>query len=76
VKGFNFVRKSTVTFNGRSVPYRAVNGRELQVTLDADLLRTPGRFELYVKNPDPIGTDTQWGNGTSNKAHLIVNYRR
>jgi Amidohydrolase family len=56
LKGFNFVRKSTVLFNGRSVPYKAVSGTELQVTLDADLLRTPGRFDIAVKNPEPIGT--------------------
>jgi hypothetical protein len=76
LKGFNFVRKSTVYFNGRSVPYKAASGTELQVTLDADLLRTPGRFELMVKNPEPIGTDPLWGNGTSNKAHLLVNYKQ
>jgi Amidohydrolase family len=76
LKGFNFVRKSTVYFNGRSVPYKAATATELQVTLDADLLRTPGRFDLFVKNPEPIATDPLWGNGASNKAHLIVNYRQ
>jgi hypothetical protein len=76
VKGFNFVRKSVVYFNGRSVPYTAVNATELQVSLDSDLLRTPGRFDVVVKNPDPIGTDPLWGNGTSNKAHLIVSYKQ
>jgi len=76
VKGFNFVRKSIVYFNGRSVPYKAVNANELQVNLDSDLLRTPGRFDLVVTNPEPIGTDPLWGKGTSNKAHLIVNYKQ
>ena len=76
LKGINFVRKSAVYFNGRSVPYKAANANELQVTLDADLLRTPGRFDLFVKNPEPMGTDPLWGNGTSNKAHLIVNYKQ
>jgi len=76
VKGFNFVRKSVVYFNGRSVPYKAANATELQVSMDSDLLRTPGRFDIVVKNPDPIGTDPLWGNGTSNKAHLIVNYKQ
>ena len=76
LKGINFVRKSAVYFNGRSVPYKAANATELQVTLDADLLRTPGRFDIVVKNPEPIGTDPLWGNGTSNKAHLIVNYKQ
>jgi hypothetical protein len=76
LKGFNFVRKSVVYFNGRAVPYKAANATELQLTLDADLLRTPGRFDVVVKNPEPISTDPLWGNGTSNKAHLIVNYKR
>ena len=76
LKGINFVRKSAVYFNGRSVPYQAANANELHVTLDADLLRTPGRFDVVVKNPEPIGSDPMWGNGTSNKAHLIVNYRQ
>jgi len=44
--------------------------------LSVDLLRTPGRFELLVKNPEPIGTDPLWGNGSSNKAHLLVNYKQ
>jgi hypothetical protein len=74
IKGFNFVRKSAVYFNGRSVPYKG-SGTELQVTVDADLLRTPGRFEIVVKNPEPLSTDPRWGNGTSNTAHLIVNYK-
>ncbi len=76
LKGFNFVRKSVVYFNGRSVPYKAANATELQINLDAELLRTPGRFDVVVKNPEPISTDPLWGNGTSNKAHLIVNYKR
>ena len=75
LKGFNFVRKSVVTFNGRPVPYKGT-GTELQVTLDAELLRTPGRFDVVVRNPEPISTDPLWGNGTSNKAHLIVNYKK
>jgi hypothetical protein len=76
VKGFNFVRKSVVYFNGRSVPYKAASANEIQVNLDSDLLITPGRFDLVVKNPEPVGTDPLWGNGMSNKAHLIVNYKQ
>ena len=76
VKGFNFVRRSTVYFDGHPVPYKSTSGTELEVNLDADLLRTPGRFDLVIKNPEPIGTDPLWGNGTSNKAHLIVNYKQ
>jgi len=78
IKGFNFVRRSTVYFNGRPVPFRAISSTELQVTLDADNLRTAGRFDLVVKNPEPLDPywgNRVWGNGTSNQAHLIVNYK-
>jgi len=76
--GFNFVRKSAVYFKGRPVPFRAVSSTEIQVTLDADALREAGRFDLVVKNPEPLDAfyvRSMWGNGTSNVAHLIVNYK-
>jgi hypothetical protein len=78
ITGFNFVRKSAVYFNGKPVPLRAVSSRELQVTLDAEALREAGRFDLVVKNPEPVDpffVRSMWGNGTSNIAHLIVNYK-
>jgi hypothetical protein len=77
LKGFNFVRRSQVLFRGQPVPYKVVNSRELQVVLDAEVLREPGWHELVVKNPWPLNrvSGLPWGNGTSNKAHLIVNYR-
>ncbi len=76
--GFNFVRRSAVYFKGRPVPFRAVSPTELQLTLDADALREAGRFDLVVKNPEPVDSffvRGMWGNGTSNVAHLIVNYK-
>ena len=36
------------------------------------------RFDVVIANPAPIApmfTKGMWGNGTSNEAHLIVNYR-
>jgi len=76
LKGFNFVRRSQVLFKGTSVPYKVVNRTELQVTLDAGLLKEAGTFELVVKNPSPMAQGAQmWGNGTSNRAQLIVNYK-
>jgi imidazolonepropionase-like amidohydrolase len=71
LKGFNFVRRSRVLFDGQSVPYKRVSATELQVTLDENLLKRAGRFDLVVTNPEPLANE-QWGNGTSNKAHLIV----
>jgi len=76
--GFNFVRRSAVYFKGRPVPFRAVSPTELQLTLDADALSEAGRFDLVVKNPEPVDSffvRGMWGNGTSNVAHLIVNYK-
>ena len=77
LKGFNFVRRSQVLFKGVPVPYKAVSGSELQVGIDAALLREPGWHELVVRNPWPLHPEIglQWGNGTSNKAHLIVRFR-
>jgi hypothetical protein len=56
------------------VPYKAVSGSELQVTIDSSLLHEPGWQELVVKNPWPLSPEIglDWGNGTSNAAHLIV----
>lgn len=76
--GFNFVRKSVVYFNGRPVPYKIVSSTEAEVTLDAEALREAGRFNVVVKNPEPLDAfwiKGMWGNGTSNIAHLIVNYK-
>jgi len=78
LKGINFVRRSAVFFNGRPVSSRVVSPTEIQVMLDADALRAVGKFDMVVRNPEPIDPAFQagmWGNGTSNVAHLIVNYR-
>ncbi len=63
-----------VYFNGRSVPYQAISRTELHVMLDANHLRTPGKFDIVVKNPGPVATP-EWGTGTSNTAHLLVNFK-
>jgi hypothetical protein len=76
--GFNFVRKSAVYFKGKPVPFRVVSSTKLEVTLDAAALSKAGRFDLVVKNPEPLDpyyVRSMWGNGTSNVAHLIVNYK-
>ena len=73
LKGFNFVRRSRVYFDGQPVPYRRVSATELQVTLDENLLKRAGRFDIVVRNPGPLD-NSQWGNGESNKAHLLVTF--
>jgi hypothetical protein len=73
LKGFNFVRKSRVYVGGESVPYRVISPTELQLTLDSNLLKKAGRFDIQVVNPEPL-ENSQWGNGASNKAHLLVTF--
>ena len=72
--GFNFVDGSQVLFNGAPVPYQRVSDTELEVTVDASLIQTAGRFDIVVVNSEPLAR-SDLGNGTSNKAHLLVDYR-
>lgn len=58
--------------------FRAVSSTEVEVTLDAEALREAERFDLAVKNPEPLDpfyVRGMWGGGTSNVAHLIINYK-
>jgi imidazolonepropionase-like amidohydrolase len=70
--GFNFVDRSEVQFNGMSVPFARVSDTQLKVTVDAGLIAQPGRHDIVVVNPAPLVADAT---GTSNKAHLLVDYR-
>jgi hypothetical protein len=72
--GFNFVRRSRVLVDGVAMPYRRVGPTALEVSLDANFLSRAGRFDVVVVNPAPLD-DSRWGNGTSNTAHLIVDYK-
>lgn len=72
--GFGFVAKTRVLFDGESIPYRYVSPTELELTLDSSHLGRVGRFDIVVSNPEPLNRP-QWGDGTSNKGHFIVNYR-
>ena len=55
LKGFNFVRRTRVYFDGVSVPYKRVSPTELQVTIDGNFLQRAGRFNIIVKNPETDG---------------------
>ena len=74
--GFNFVRRSRVLFKGVPVPHETVSGSEFRVTIDSSLLHEPGWHEIVVRNPEPLHPELgmEWGNGTSNEAHLIVRF--
>ena len=72
--GFHFVQRSQVLFKGIPVPHEAVSGSELRVTIDSSLLQEPGWHPIVVRNPEPLHPELgmEWGDGTSNEAHLIV----
>ena len=57
--------------------HRSWSPTELRFTLDAEALPYRGAFRLVVVNPAPVAplyAKGMWGNGTSNQAHLIVNF--
>ena len=65
-------------FKGKPVPTQVVSPTELRFTLDAEAMKAAGRFDLVVINPAPVDTfysRGMWGSGTSNLAHLVVNYK-
>ena len=76
IKGANFVNRTQVYFDNKVVPSRRVSSTELAVTLDASILRTAGRFELYVKTPGPL-INPIWHarDGVSNMAYVLVNFK-
>ena len=76
IKGANFVRRSEVYFDDTRVPSTWISATELQVTLDENLLRRVGRFDLYVRTPGPL-INPVWHarDGKSNMAHLLVNFK-
>ena len=76
IKGANFVRRSQVYFDNNPVPSRWISPTELQVTLDENLLRRVGRFDIYVRTPGPL-INPIWHarDGVSNMAHFLVNFK-
>ena len=73
--GFNFTAASRVYIGDSSVSYKWVSPNELQVLLDRNVLSRAGRLPIVVKNPQPMIRFEKWGDGTSNTAHLIVQFR-
>jgi len=71
--GFNFVAGSRVLVDGQSVPWEWTDGTKLNVTINENILASAGRKEIVVVNPAPV-EPSMWGNGTSNKAYLIVKF--
>ncbi len=74
IMGVNFTKKSLVYFGERSVPAERVSDTELEAVIDAGLIAQVGTYPVTVRNPKPLQRP-EWGDGTSNKAHLLVNFR-
>jgi hypothetical protein len=75
IKGFNFFRRSQVYLGNTPIPSERVSPTELRSTIDESFLRKAGRFAIVVKNTGPLRDNEGWGDGTSNKAHLLVDFR-
>jgi imidazolonepropionase-like amidohydrolase len=74
ITGFNFFDRTQVYFNDIPIPYDLKSITEIDAVIDETLLRRPGRYSVYVKNPPPAA-NLNWGNGTSNTAWLLVSYK-
>jgi imidazolonepropionase-like amidohydrolase len=76
IKGANFVRRSQVYFDNKPVPAQWISGTEMRATIDENLLRQVGRFDLYIKTPGPL-INPIWHarDGVSNMAHFLVNFK-
>jgi amidohydrolase family protein len=74
--GFNYFQRSQVYFNNVPVPTTVDSRVAITATIDEALLRTPGRYQVVVRNlglADPA--NPKLGDGESNRAWLIVGYR-
>ncbi len=74
IRGVNFTPESLVFFGDGRVPTKLVSDTEIEAEIDAGLIATVGTYVVTVRNPEPLQRP-EWGNGTSNKAHLLVNFR-
>jgi hypothetical protein len=52
------------------VPTQVVSRTQIRATIPNNLLGRAGKFEIRVKNPEPIAT-LDWGD-TSNPGYLLV----
>ena len=73
IRGVNFTRESLVYFGEKRVKSLFVSETEIQVSINAALISEVGTYPVTVRNPEPLQRP-EWGDGTSNKAHLLVNY--
>ena len=74
ITGVGYFQRSVVYFNETPVPTRVVNANEIEARVDESLLRAPGRYSVIVRNAG-IAAPQKLGDGSSNRAWLIVGYR-
>jgi hypothetical protein len=70
ITGFNFVKGSRVYFDDFPVPTQVVSRTQIRATIPQNLFGRAGKFELMVKNPEPLATP-DWG-AESNKGYMLV----
>ena len=70
VKGFNFTKGTRAYFDDFPVPTRVISRTELQMTVPQNLLARAGKFEIVLKNREPLA-DPEWG-AASNKGYMLV----
>lgn len=56
--GDHFVKTSAVSFNGCQLPTRYLSGNQIEATMPAEALKTPGNYPIKVINPIPEGGET------------------
>ena len=74
LKGFNFTIHSVVYAGEEPVRTRFVSQTEVEATIPKEILEKPATVHLTVRNPEPVQRP-EWGNGTSNIANLLVDFR-
>ncbi|NWF93671.1 MAG: hypothetical protein HXY46_12185, partial [Syntrophaceae bacterium] len=58
LNGDNFVRTSVVSFNNQEFPIRYITRTQIEATIPASAITTPGSFPVKVINPSPGGGET------------------
>ncbi|NNE38613.1 MAG: hypothetical protein HKN08_09950, partial [Gammaproteobacteria bacterium] len=74
IRGVHFTMETVAYFNGKRLKTEVVSENEVKVHIDSSLISEVGTYPIVVNNPEPMQRP-EWGNGTSNKAHLLVDYR-
>jgi imidazolonepropionase-like amidohydrolase len=76
VTGSGFVRKTTASLDGHSVPTKRVSTTELKLTVPGELLARAGTFPVIVTNPIPVViSDPLHDDEKSNVKYFMVRFK-